>query len=128
MRTAAVDLIQEAASGRVVEPVSRVVAEQLRESKDRVERCPQLVAHAGEELALRSIGLFRLPLRLSQCLLRQPCLSDVIRDAKQESRFPGHVQDRDFLRVQCSSSLELGLDGLLRDVDEMTTSQCLSVR
>ena len=34
--------------------------EELREAEDRVERRPQLVAHAREEFALRPIGLLRL--------------------------------------------------------------------
>ena len=32
---------------------------QLREAEDRVERAAQLVAHAGEEIRLREVGLLR---------------------------------------------------------------------
>ena len=37
--------------------------EQLAEAEDRIQRCAQLMAHPGEELAFRSVGAVRLLLR-----------------------------------------------------------------
>ena len=56
MLPAAVDLIQKAAARRGVEAIGPVVAEQLGESKDCIERGAELVAHAREKLTLGSIG------------------------------------------------------------------------
>jgi len=75
---AAVDLVQKTASGREVEVTVRVIPEQLGESEDRIQWSTQLVAHAGEELALGPIRAVSLGLGLLQGRLRLPGLGDVL--------------------------------------------------
>ena len=66
-----VDLLQEPQPRLPwVLPVGRV-DQQLREAEDRVQRRPQLVAHAGEEHALVFVRLLQLGIRFLQ-LVEQP--------------------------------------------------------
>src|SRR5712692_10590815 len=117
MLAAGMDLIQKTAPRCFVESTGLIVAEQLGESENRIERGPQLMAHAGEELTLHPIGSLSLFLGVMQRLLRLFGLGDVFGDSKQERRLAGCVQDRNLLRVQYSCALLVGLDRLFRDVD-----------
>src|SRR5437879_1321078 len=127
MLPAAVDLVQKASPSRCVESIGRVVAKQLGESNNRVERSPQLVAHSGEKLALGLIGALSFGLSLGQGFLRPHSLGDVFRDSKQEGWLARGIHDRDLLRVQYPGAFLVGLDGLLRDIDEASVSQRLSI-
>src|SRR5712692_3124105 len=117
MLAAGMDLIQKTAPRCFVESTGLIVAEQLGESENRVERGPQLMAHAGEELTLHPIGSLSLFLGLKQCLLGLLGLGDVFGDSKQERRLAGGVQNRDLLCMQYSCAFVVGLDCLLRDID-----------
>ena len=71
MLAARVDLLQEPlACRRRKLPVVRI-DQQLGETQDRVERCAQLVTHAGKEDALVAIGFTKLDVRLPDSL-QQP--------------------------------------------------------
>src|SRR5205085_5290577 len=106
--------------------VQRIHLQQLREAEDRVQRCPQLVAHPREELVLRAARAFRLLLRAPEVLLRPPALGDVLGDAEQVLGLSVLVQDRDLLGVQDASTVR-GLERLLRNVDYRAAAEHLPV-
>ena len=53
------------------------VVHQLGEADDAVERCPQLVRHVGEELALESARLLQAAVLLLPHVLQPPAVGDV---------------------------------------------------
>src|SRR5260370_8229387 len=127
MLTAAVELIQKTATRRFVESTGRVVAEQLGESENRIERGPQLMDYAGEELTLHPICSLSLFLGVMQCFLRLFGLGDVFGDSKQERRLAGCVQDRNLLRLQYSWALLVGLYRPFRNIDQVSISDPLPI-
>ncbi len=62
-------------------------SQHIRESDNRVQRCPYLMAHIRKESALQSIGLFRLIFRHAQILLRlQQFILQTLRTEIKEKR------------------------------------------
>ena len=61
---AAVDRLQELLSCQRVEAAVAVVDQQLAEAEDGVQRCAQLVAHVGQELALDAARVLELEVGL----------------------------------------------------------------
>src|SRR5919201_1678125 len=70
MLAAAVNLSQETTPLPLIEAATDIVYEQFRESKDRVEWSPKLMAHVGQELTLGAVRSVRLFLGEAQRLVR----------------------------------------------------------
>ena len=66
--------------------------EDLREADHRVQRCPQLVTHARQELALRVVGALGLGLRALQRFLRGDRFGDVALHDDRARRVPAGVE------------------------------------
>src|SRR5438094_9317862 len=66
MLAAPMDLLQKTTTSGGVKTPGRLIAQQLRETNDRVERSPELVAHAGQEPALGLVGPLRFGLRIAE--------------------------------------------------------------
>src|SRR5438034_10381851 len=65
MLAAPMDLLQKTTTSGGVKTPGRLIAQQLRETNDRVERSPELVAHAGQEPALGWVGPLCFGLRIA---------------------------------------------------------------
>ena len=73
-----VDELEQRVSGEVDRPQvvvkllrrDRVVAQELAEADDRIERRPELVAHGGEKQAFGFVGVLRLRQRAGELALR----------------------------------------------------------
>ncbi len=94
------------------------LVEQLREAEDRVERRPQVVAHAREEIALRAVRALRLETRNLERIVGLLALGDVDRDRAERVCGARVVQQREFNRMTDARALRqekrfLALDELI---------------
>ena len=108
---AGVDLLDEAPARGVIEGSGPSIAEQLREPDDRVERRPQLVAHAGEEPALGAVRAIGLRLRQPQLLVRLAELPRALVDhrlelAGQEPLALQELRSGDGVRGACGEGVQ----------------------
>src|SRR6185503_10701197 len=74
-----------------------LIADDLGEAEDGVQRRAQLVAHRREEMALRQVGVFRRLARLYQLALARLAFGNVAHQ-RQQSRLPVALvrSERDF--------------------------------
>ena len=118
--------LEDLAHGLDLGLVQLLQLEELGEAEDRVERRAQLVAHAGEELALGPVGPLGVVLGHAQGVVGAAPLGDVLGDAEQVGGLAVVAEERDLAGVQDPSAEEavsISSSGMSRRRPRSSTSR-----